>query len=66
MKAFFSNPKTSKLAKYPAMLLVLIGAAKKNPVLMMLGFILAMAALGWAYSVLRKQQRSEANSAGDQ
>ncbi len=56
MKAFFSNPKTAKLAKYPAMLLVLIGAAKRNPVLMMLGLVLAMAALGWAFSVLRKRE----------
>jgi purine-cytosine permease-like protein len=63
MKAFFSNPKTSKLAKYPAMLLVLIGAAKRNPLLMMLGLVLAMAALGWAFSVLRKRERE---SGGDQ
>jgi hypothetical protein len=65
MKTFFTNPKTSKLAKYPAMLLVLIGAAKRNPLLMMLGFVLAMAALGWAFSVLRKQQNNATKSMGD-
>jgi hypothetical protein len=56
MKEFFSNPKTAKLAKYPAMGLVLIGAARKNPVLIMLGLALAMAALGWAFSVMRKRE----------
>lgn len=51
---FLTDPKTAKLAKYPAMLLVLIGAARKQPTLMMLGLMLAMVALAWAFAMSKR------------
>ncbi len=55
---YLYDPKTAKLAKYPAMLLVLIGAARQRPLLMMSGLMLAMMALGWAFVLTRRVDRN--------
>jgi hypothetical protein len=56
---FLTDPRTAKLAKYPAMLLVLIGAARKQPILMMLGLMLAMGALAWAFAMAKRAAKCD-------